>query len=292
MEVKRSTNREIRRLVVGQMLDYAANAVTYWNIDSIRAAYEERLAGLGGSAEEEIATLVDDPEADYDEFWERAKTNLKAGRVRLVFVADTIPTELQRVVEFLNERMSPTEVLAVEIRQYTGGGEQTLVPRVFGQTAEARQKRRSSRTRSSRQWDRESFLDATTQAVGETDAEVARKIVDWAETAYTRIAWGTSPRGRFTPTLDHGGRSYYPMNVWADGRIAFQFSRMRRFPPFDEESKRLQLLHKLNGIPGISFTDDAIDKKPSIRFDLFRDDQNLHALLAALEWFAAEARAT
>jgi hypothetical protein len=38
----------------------------------------------------------------------------------------TILTELQRVVEFLNERMSPTEVLVVEIRQYTGGGEQTL----------------------------------------------------------------------------------------------------------------------------------------------------------------------
>src|SRR5947199_192052 len=88
-----------------------------------------------------------------------------APRRWLVLVADTIPTELQRVVEFLNERMSPTEVLAVEIRQYTGGGEQTLVPRVFGQTAQARQKRRSSRTRGSHQWDRESFLDATTQAV-------------------------------------------------------------------------------------------------------------------------------
>jgi hypothetical protein len=135
VEVKRSSNREIRRLIVGQMLDYAANAVTYWNIESLRAAYEEHVADLGGDPEDAIAGLVDDPEVDYDEFWERAKTNLRAGRIRLVFVADTIPTELQRVVEFLNERMSPTEVLAVEIRQYTGGGEQTLVPRVLGQTA-------------------------------------------------------------------------------------------------------------------------------------------------------------
>src|SRR5689334_13424220 len=29
VEVKRSSNREIRRMVVGQMLDYAANAVLY-----------------------------------------------------------------------------------------------------------------------------------------------------------------------------------------------------------------------------------------------------------------------
>jgi hypothetical protein len=210
VEVKRSSNREIRRLIVGQMLDYAANAVTYWNIESLRAAYEEHVADLGGDPEDAIAGLVDDPEVDYDEFWERAKTNLRAGRIRLVFVADTIPTELQRVVEFLNERMSPTEVLAVEIRQYTGGGEQTLVPRVLGQTAGARQKRASSSGRGSHHWDRESFLATTAQTAGESDADVARRILVWSETAYSRIDWGHGARGRFTPALDHGNRSYYP----------------------------------------------------------------------------------
>ena len=34
VEVKRSSDSRIRREVVGQMLDYAANAVTYWNIDA------------------------------------------------------------------------------------------------------------------------------------------------------------------------------------------------------------------------------------------------------------------
>jgi hypothetical protein len=32
VEVKRSTNTDVRRKVVGQMLDYAANAVVYWPI--------------------------------------------------------------------------------------------------------------------------------------------------------------------------------------------------------------------------------------------------------------------
>jgi len=91
------------------------------------------------SSEEAVAVLTDDPDVDYGEFWERVETNLRAGRVRLVFVADVIPAELQRIVEFLNERMSPTEVLAVEIRQYVGGDEQVLVPRVLGQTAAAQQ---------------------------------------------------------------------------------------------------------------------------------------------------------
>ena len=39
----------------------------------------------------------------------------------MIFVADLIPPELQRVVEFLNSQMDPAEVLAVEIRQFTGG---------------------------------------------------------------------------------------------------------------------------------------------------------------------------
>ncbi|HJZ04312.1 MAG TPA: hypothetical protein VJ327_00425, partial [Patescibacteria group bacterium] len=37
VEVKRSSDTRIRREVVGQMLDYAANAVVYWSIESIRA---------------------------------------------------------------------------------------------------------------------------------------------------------------------------------------------------------------------------------------------------------------
>ena len=120
VEVKRSSDSRIRREVVGQMLDYAANAVSYWNLDSLRESYEESRRAVGEDPESEIAALTDDPEADYGEYWERAKTNLLAGRIRLVFVADVVPAELQRVVEFLNERMSPTEVIAVEIRQYTG----------------------------------------------------------------------------------------------------------------------------------------------------------------------------
>jgi hypothetical protein len=48
-------------------------------------------------------------------FWSRVKTNLQAGRIRMVFVADEIPIELARVVEFLNTEMDPAEVLAVEV---------------------------------------------------------------------------------------------------------------------------------------------------------------------------------
>src|SRR5215217_2768031 len=137
VEVKRSTDTRVRREVVGQMLDYAANAVLYWPVETLRAQFEAGREEPG----QEIADLLESSEVDPGEFWQKVKTNLQAGRVRLVFVADEVPSDLRRVVEFLNQQMDPAEVLAVEIKQYAGQGMKTLVPRVIGQTVEAQQKK-------------------------------------------------------------------------------------------------------------------------------------------------------
>ena len=69
VEVKRRGDTRLRREVVGQMLDYAANAASYWTAESIRAAYEHTCEGDGVDADEhlhEAFTDVDDPE----DFWQ------------------------------------------------------------------------------------------------------------------------------------------------------------------------------------------------------------------------------
>src|SRR5215216_233948 len=101
VEVKRSTDTRIRREVVGQMLDYAANAVVYWPIESMQAQFERACGDLGRDPADVLAEFLGD-DAEPDAFWQQAKTNLQAGRIRMVFVADVIPPELQRIVEFLN----------------------------------------------------------------------------------------------------------------------------------------------------------------------------------------------
>jgi hypothetical protein len=59
----------------------------------------------------------------------------------MLFVADRIPAELRRIVEFLNEQMDPAEVLALELRQFQGEGLRTIVPMLYGQTEGAQQKK-------------------------------------------------------------------------------------------------------------------------------------------------------
>jgi hypothetical protein len=68
VEVKRSTDTRIRREVVGQMLDYAANAVRYWPAERLRADHEAACGAEGRRPEEALTELLG-PDPDPDAFW-------------------------------------------------------------------------------------------------------------------------------------------------------------------------------------------------------------------------------
>ena len=205
VEVKRSADTRIRREVVGQMLDYAANAVVYWSVEGLRARFEENRE----DPEQDLMEILEIPEPDQEEFWRKVKTNLQAGKVRLIFVADEIPAELRRVVEFLNQQMDPAEVLAVEIKQYASQDtdSRTLVPRVIGQTVEAQQKKFGA-IRESRRWDETSFFQELEDRAPEA-VEPAKAILEWATNKMSRVVWGKGKQyGTFSPALDHEGTEH------------------------------------------------------------------------------------
>ena len=132
VEVKLGHNREVRRTVVGQMLEYAAHAAQSWTPDELRRTFERTCTEREKDPDEELAGLLQDGDPDADGFWKQVVTNLDASRLRLLFVADDVPESLERVVEFLNAQMPRIEVLAVEIKRFQGASLQTLVPRVIG----------------------------------------------------------------------------------------------------------------------------------------------------------------
>jgi hypothetical protein len=136
VEVKRSSDTRIRREVVGQVLDYAANGVKYWSAAGLRKDFENDALAVKKDPDAFITALS--PDTTADEFWRQVEQNLRGGHVRMVFVADRLPDELVRVIEFLNEQMSPAEVLGVELQHYIKGESQVLVPRVIGATSAAR----------------------------------------------------------------------------------------------------------------------------------------------------------
>ena len=59
VEVKRSSDTRIRREVVGQMLDYAANAIAFWPVESVIAKFEAKCETDGIDPEQSIKDQID-----------------------------------------------------------------------------------------------------------------------------------------------------------------------------------------------------------------------------------------
>ncbi|SOC51135.1 hypothetical protein [Ornithinimicrobium cerasi] len=186
IEVKRSTDTRIRREVVGQMLDYAANGVLFWPVDRLREEFTTTQRAAGVDPVDAVRELTGDDGHDVESFFDVVFENLQAGRVRLVFVADLIPDELQRIVEFLNTQMSPAQVFAVEVKQYAARGFQgrTIVPRLIGRTASTMTKT-GSQALSAQQY-REQAAPATTQVADRLTAWAAERGLTVHDTAQAR----------------------------------------------------------------------------------------------------------
>jgi hypothetical protein len=200
----------------------------------------------------------------------------------MLFVADQIPSELRRIVEFLNEQMDPAEVLAIEIRQFIGEGQKILVPRVIGQTAEAERKKSVSGTK---QWDESTFFTALTEQQGQSKADIVRRILAWSKERFPRIRWGTGPLNpSFMPVLPAGNFKYLPFAVYLDGSFEVRFQYLRDRPPFDCEDMRKELLRRLNAIPEVALPKNSIDRRPSIPLFALEELKAIEQLLHVMEW--------
>jgi len=285
VEVKRSTDTRIRREVIGQMLDYAANAVAYLPVEELKAKFESCCKDDGVVPEAELAEFLGEGQ-DASTFWQSVKTNLQAGRVRLLFIADEIPPELRRVVEFLNSQMDPAEVLAIEVKQFVGENLKTLVPRVLGQTEKALGRKIVDRGEP-RKWNEASFFLDLSQRRGEQEAAVARRLLEWATKHNLRIWWGEGKKdGSFFPMYDNKFGKNFLFSVWTYGSVELQFQHMKK-PPFAEEGKRKELAQRLSAI-GLSIPEETLKKRPTFGLSLLLEPGRLDKFLEAFDWMLTE----
>jgi len=286
VEVKRSTDTRIRREVVGQMLDYAANAVVYWSVESLKAEFEGRCEAENLDVEDELANLIGF-ESEAEEFWQKVKTNLQAGKIRMLFVADEIPLELRRVVEFLNEQFNLAEVLAIEVKQFVSDDRKikTLVPNLLGQTAES-QTRKAIPNYETKKWSEEKFFqEMNSHPELAIETQIAKKIIDWVKSKNLKVWYGTGKRsGSFVPMINR----LNIFSVWTSGFVEIQFHFYSRWKPFDNDDKRIELLNKLNLISGIELPPESISRRPSVSLSIFQNDEKLKRFLDIFEWYISE----
>lgn len=100
-----------------------------------------------------------------------------------------------------------------------------------------------------------------------------------------RIWWGKGAKdGSFFPMLDllQGGR--WTISVWTYGRVEIQFQQMRRNPPFDDEARRLELLHRFNQVPGISIPRSRLNVRPAFPIGVLENGAAFTAFVEVLDW--------
>jgi hypothetical protein len=231
VECKRATDTRARREVVAQMLDYAANGTEYWSLDRLRQAAAETAERRGRSLDDEVASMLAGDEEGIESYWETVEANLRQHRVRLVFVADSTPKELRRLVEFLNEEMANVEVLAVEVKQFrreTGKGQTALVPRVVGLTEAAREKSSHPQKRPLTQ--DEFFARCTPDAHPFFErmiklAQERQHAIEWSRISFSVRAH--LPRAQKRVTFAYG---------WLADRLDVSLQNTELFPPEKEET--------------------------------------------------------
>ncbi len=243
IEVKRSNDTRIRREVVGQMMDYAANMMAYIPMQTIRGDFELRCRKEGLESEREILNLIGEG-GDVEAFWEKLDTNLQAGIMRLLFVADIIPPELKRIIEFMNDRMETVEVLGFEIRRYAGKNIKTIVPRVIGMTAKAEQKKSKQ---SSRTWDKTAILFGIGK-VSQQLLPAANELFTWGEKHKDiEIRYGTGTETASAQFRLYDSGAFFLL--YSNGDIEIPLSKFAA--PYDDESARQIFVDALNGIVGM-----------------------------------------
>lgn len=239
VEVKRATNTESRRKIVGQILDYAANAPHHWTADVLRSAFETAPPPAGDGPRtpgERLAWLLGAEEPDADAFWKLVEQNLREGRLRIVFVLDRVPTALLRIVEFLNRHLDTVETYALEVRRHTGRDGGLPILEISRRGVSASDRPQAARPQhpvlTIEAWE-ERFL----RRHGEAMLHAAKALVDWM-----------SKRGRVFTTrsgdpsvglqVPGPGIGRYPVFVKANGRVAIAFTYLMQRPEFADEPMR------------------------------------------------------
>lgn len=238
VEVKRSRDTRSRREVIGQMFDYAANGPSFWSIEDLRSFFAQTHRRISEDPVEALTQLLGD-DIEVATFWERVESNMRDGRIRMIFLVDEMPPELLRIVEFLARQLRDAEVYAVEVRQHVGSTGSVLATRVLGQTQNVGVK--VARSRDAETVSEDEWFDRFRRAHGEAAWQRAQQVARWASNRGLASFTTTAQTPSFGVSVLQQGRLRYPLFITGNGKIYTSLSYLAASPTFQSEEARAQV---------------------------------------------------
>lgn len=245
VETKLLQNPGSRREVIGQVIEYAANAREAWGSGKVRQYAGEYWSRRGKELDQVLLEAF--PENGLEQFWRMIEDNLQHGRIRLIIAADVIQAEVRRMIEYLNSEMQNAEVLGLELRVYGDKDDDLiLAPRIVGQTQAIADRRLSASQ--PRVW-RATELKSAFAELPEEQGSALKRILDWSienkcflESKAQSPVFGLAGRG--------GSRI---LTVYQDG-ILYLFFEEHKYPGGVEDRDKL-----LDALKGLGLFDPSID---------------------------------
>ena len=186
----------------------------------------------------------------------------------MVFVADRIPAELARIVEFLNEQMRPAEVLAIEIEHFVGAsGERILLPRLLGATERARSAKAISPPR--HDLPEEEWFAELEAKFGSSSRQAAERIVEWIRSQGVRVEMTNSQDSLVARVDQVGGRPAWPISIRrSSGRLEVPLQNLANSKAYSADGEREILLNDLRSLGSETLrANDNLRGWPSIALD-------------------------
>ncbi|MFW6110272.1 MAG: hypothetical protein ACOC6Q_02505 [Patescibacteria group bacterium] len=207
IEAKLAVNPEIKRKVIGQILEYAAFLwrKTYEQFDSV---IEEK---NGKPLLDLMADLVEDQNWSEEEFRKAVGTNLYNGDFSLFILVDDVDDSLKRILEFINSSsFSGPQIYALAARYFKDAeGSEFLIPQIYGvniKQTEAREEQSSKR----KKWDKQELVDQAGARLENKELSLFKKLYELFEelgeikfgSGVETGTFGLAPKGKpHNPTI-------------------------------------------------------------------------------------------
>jgi len=277
VECKLATNAEIKRKVIGQILEYGAYLwrMTYEEVDDrVRRQHPD------GLAEAMRKAVADDGDWDEEAFRASVAETLRTGSFNLIIAVDAINDELSRTIAFLNGCGNPAFTFhALALPRFQSGHVEILVPDLHGPTV-------GTTPPSANRWTEERFQGEVAKLTTEA-AAVIRDVHEWIRTITGSVRFGTGTAAGSTSLYLRGvSREVRVFTAYTYGRVELAFGSLI----LDSLNDVAETLHsRLRRLPGFGGLPDQAAKYPSVSIqEAFVDhpenlDKFKQAVLAAVE---------
>jgi hypothetical protein len=232
VECKLEKNSEKRRMVVGQLIDYAS---------ALRSDGVKRFRETWSSKSDVDLDSYLDPDAVLE-----LETSINAGRINLCLAVDQIDEDIQRLVEYLNLITADSVmVTALQLAYAKLGSIEVLIPSTFG--AEIAHSKKVGSTEKSEKWTWETFIDSL---IDDGDKAFANELHQCvmahdASGGHQPLWFGTSPKGSIFFHI-HRAR-YAPFGLWINSNKRLNiFGTWRQWQALRDD-ERFSELAKLFG---------------------------------------------